>query len=517
MRTNNYCYMIIEELNHAFQEKYVNAREIQQRVNPSIRTEDKRIINTLNDTVTNLLHAFSELTSSLDYSHEKLNEVYTELSGRIKFHLDRGLEAVEFTMEHDFVRGWDVFEERAFEFVCFDFFGVAPSVKRMLNSTNVSNTTDRLTRELLYAPVQNMLDGKMELVVRADGFMNETRNAVLTGDPLLTYQITKDRRYDMSYISMDILHSGIKDESENFKEYQKGSGWLREAIVVLKEVGQSFVESGIFNESLYEKGADRFIAGCRRYNYRLFMYEERVIEKPVEVCGDLIEDFERTNRTFETAFSTTIRKIHECKTLLMKIQHQYINTILDISINASEYLEDRSKLKAPLCKEASNMDDTVRLLIVSFGELRSVFRELDESMYDLRSACIDVWKGMLVEVATQKIYEHLYNDSVLFLEDENQYEFFMSHFAFMLRVSPSALRKFTPMQIIKKINGDLHELVLEDVIAELSRLFGNMSQALDISRMLGDKDEQLLASFERLRTSLQTFQSNNEIDSRFYK
>ena len=422
---------------------------------------------------------------------------------------------------YDFVRGWDVFEERAFDFVCFDFYGFAPSVKRTLSTLNVSNTNDRLTRELLYAPIQDALDRKMEQVLRADEYMNDTRNAFVNGEPLLTYLMTKHRHYDMSYISLDILHSGIEYERSNFRSYGYGSRKMKDGIRLLKTVGKQYVETGTFNETLYQDGNDKFTSGCRTYNYRMFKYEERVVEKPVEVCDKIIDDFERTHRTFDTAFSTSIRKINECRELLLKIQTQYINEIHNISFLASEYQRNRAKLKTPLCIEAAKMDGTIRLLTVAFDDLRSVVRDLDQSMYVLKSATADVWKGVLDEVATHKLYEHLYNDSITFLEDDTQYEFFMDLFASMLRIKDNdalvEFRNSTRIEIVKLINGDLHEMHMDDVMFELNRLFDEISNLVDISQTIGNKDESLLASFQNLRLSLRKFQMDNEIDAEFYK
>lgn len=52
------------------------------------------------------------MNESLDFAHDSLMKDFHLIQKRINYHIDRGLEGVKFIMEHDFIRGWNVFKER---------------------------------------------------------------------------------------------------------------------------------------------------------------------------------------------------------------------------------------------------------------------------------------------------------------------------------------------------------------------------------------------------------------------
>ena len=91
---------------------FIKARETTQRVSKAIAIEDTNLVTALRETVKRLDKAFQEMNKSLDVAHHTLKKDFDSIQKRINYHLDRGLEGVQFIIEHDFIRGWDVFKER---------------------------------------------------------------------------------------------------------------------------------------------------------------------------------------------------------------------------------------------------------------------------------------------------------------------------------------------------------------------------------------------------------------------
>lgn len=87
----------------------------------------------------------------------------------------------------------------------------------------------------------------------------------------------------------------------------------------------------------------------------------------------------------------------------------------------------------------------------------------------------------------------------------------------MLRTKTSILKKQTQEEIVQQINGDFFGLDIEILLEEIDESFKNMSDTLDLSGDIGDSDEMFLISYERFRLSLESFSSENNIDSKFYR
>ena len=463
-----------------------------------------------------LLDAFSVLDTSLDTAHLHVNNITDGLSDRMAFHLDFGLERVKYALEHGFERGWDDFKERVFTAVCLDFEGVASTVNRSLYSLREMKSRD--TKHLIYRQVHDMLGGRQELVLRAERYVTRTRDAFLTGNQLLPFKVTGSGYYDLAYISTQILLDAYEEDGEKYySSFKQGIHELNTAIGFLMNVtNEAYAGNGIMNETLFSLGNTSFISGCLTLQKEIFNLEEKVIEKPIDDMEDIIEDFEREMRTFKKAYDGTITKIKELKYIVSAKRHTQIDVVLHISRRASEYLENPNALKTPLSEAAITMEKVKGSLRSLFGELRSDIRGLDESFKKLQSACRDVWRVMKEEVATERIYERLYKDAMIFLDDTSQNDVLIQRFADLLEISSTELNDHTPTEVVRKINGDLFNLSINNVEADIDYEFDKFDE-LDIMGTFGDKDERLLEAFEDLRESLRAFMMGNQVDSSFYK
>lgn len=468
-----------------------------------------------------LQQAYLALALSLNVTSARLHELYVSMNQSMHFHLDRGINEVKYNIEHDFIRGWDVYKERAFDYVAANYFEVPASVKRTLDTYSnalVPNTSEH--RGLLYAPVQNMLDGRLEVVIRAEEYMLKVRDAYRNGVPLIEFYQTIGRRYDLSYISLDIITANIKEEELNYNEIITGTTLFKESVQRFKELGETYIADGSFNETEYKLSRFYFEKAARRINYRFFMYENNVVEKPRAVLDERIDEFQRLSRQTHDAYNTVERKIYNCNVLLDKIMNYSLSDIAHLSRDASDYLINITSLKTPLCYGAARLDDTVRSLIVQFDEFRSTMRSLEESLYELEEASVKVWVNMLQETSTNTFYQHIYNDSMTFLNNDTEYETFIRIFTSMLRW-PSAdrhiLRAMTKQEVVQMINGDFYATDIHQKIGDLKRVFAEISMATDATNQIGDKDENLLSSFENFRKMMMEFLDGNEINTNFYR
>jgi hypothetical protein len=183
----------------------------------------------------------------------QLDAMLSELKDRIRFHWDSGLDEVEYIMEHDFIRGWQVYEERVLDFVSSDYHNVYQSMTRTIEWMNRSiPDTDIERREAIWWSVRNDIEGRLMLISLARDNITTANNAYITGEPLLTYRATIDRRYDMSFISLELLRKGQSKQDFYFNGLTQGLIESEEALKQMIGIGEGFVYNNTFNSDDYK-------------------------------------------------------------------------------------------------------------------------------------------------------------------------------------------------------------------------------------------------------------------------
>ena len=497
------------------------AREITERVNEAIAAENTKLINRLNDTVEKLQRAFADISAEIISVASTLENSYKELQHRIKFHLDRGLEGEEYIVEHDFVRGWNVFKERAFHYVSLDFIGLPMTLKRtILNAGDMMDLQDINNRRLVFLPVLDMFLSRMELLDRAEVFINKTNVAYTTGRYLQKFRLTWNRRYDLAYIHVPLLRIASERQEEYYSELLEAIGIMRDGLKVLREVGDYFVETGEFNNTHWEHGDDRFYTGGKQYNYRVFTFESRIVLAPLEEIRKRLTTFQVANRSLHEGMQRTESHMVKTKALLDAMVNGTWLNIVSISNLSSMYLTDFNMSKTDLSMAVTStlLEESVRMASTFFDDIRLQTSTLQNVLSDLKVNYVSVWTMMLSEDSVQKVYEMIYNDCQDFLEDEEKYGYYIKIFSYMLRIKPEAqLRELTKEEIVTRMNGDFHILNLTNVIDDIDEDFDRMQSFLHIGKHIGDADESFLESFRSYKETMVTFQDENNIDSRFYR
>jgi hypothetical protein len=97
-----------------------------------------------------------------------------------------------------------------------------------------------------------------------------------TGEPLLTYRTTNDRRYDMSYISLSLLA-----ETHEYMEHTINSlTTLYKSLGNPMVTGTQIIDTQDYDFGKLDSSSDEVEAACGTYNYRHFMIVDRIICHP---------------------------------------------------------------------------------------------------------------------------------------------------------------------------------------------------------------------------------------------
>ena len=491
-----------------------------QRVHKATIDKDTKLITAFNDTVQKLTNMLLPERQAFISALATLEESFNGLQDRISFHMDRGLEAVEYIIDHDFLRGWEVQYERAYHFVTTDFMGFAQILNRTITSAaGKFDLGNNATREWVYFPIRDMFKAKFMLLDRAEEYLNETNQAFLTGDPLLTYRLTLNRTYDMTYITLPLLQDFAYKQELQYTTLLEGIQWLRLGVNLLKATGEQFVETGLFNTTAFRIGEERFLKGGRRFNYRLFSYQTRVLDRPLEEIRRRIAEFQIANRTSIEYYSIMKRSLKDMTEVLDDVVQTTWQDIFNLSLTSSEYLSNTNNSKTNLSAFVTSLEihTSVHAIGSFFNDFKIRSRSMYEDIMNLKLAFSNVWSLMLLENSTIKFYEMLYNHTRDFLQSTNKDSYYLALFANLLRVQPSSLSKFTKKEIIDKINGDFHVRRLKDALNQVDDLFDIFVSVMQMNKHIGELDELFLDRFDEYNTEMDKFLQENEINSDFYR
>ena len=129
---------------------------------------------------------------------------------RLKFHSQRGLLKLKYTVDHDFARGFAVMNERTFSHVTNNFYQLTALFRDMVAMYNTSaangSDIDRL-REAWYVGTWRDLRKRHHLASRALTNLTQVHSAFCNGTRIVPFRNSPERRYDAAYVWVDYLKS----------------------------------------------------------------------------------------------------------------------------------------------------------------------------------------------------------------------------------------------------------------------------------------------------------------------
>ena len=509
----------------SIREKYILARNVQQRVTESIVESDESMITQLNESISTVESVMDTLKDQLPMDRIVMEEMFANMQKRLYFHKEKALDNVLYIIENDFIRGWNVFKERAFSFVTQDYFDISLQFRRALQdySALVDNSTET-TRRLITFPLINMAQGRLECISRAYVYLNETQEGYFNGIPLVLYRATYNRHYDMSYVPKEILRTGLYRSYEYYDRIQLALSQLRDGLNMLIDIGENFALTGSFDETLYDDAENLIGKGSRTYNYRLYMYESRLVTRPLDEMTTIIQNFEILNRTLISNYEDYSRKNNELQNYIENFRNSHFHLLAEFNRQTVDYLSNDTYLKTDLSLLASSeeMQELSGFLNFFFSDLRDRMYGLQQDIMQLSLSYRDIWKAMVEEETTSTFYEQVYNDSISFLSSNSSDStvddaYLWTLFAYMLDMNEDVLRNYTKQEIVEFMNGDFYTLDIEQKLEEIERLIANLTDNLEASKIIQYNDERLRIVFAEIIDSLQRFTDHNKVDSSFYR
>ena len=510
-------------LTQELEDRYVISNEVTQRVNRRIVDNDRQMVERLGQSVEALEVSLGDIVVSLDYLDQYIDDMFAVFDQRINFHKVKGLDKVQYIMEHDFVRGWTIIDERTLPYLSFGFYELRGSYRRIIQNLRDSQNGTEQERTIalaMWKQMENTLLERLDIYRRAYDNVTEVHEHYKSGHPLLTYRSSLNRRYDMTWITLQILHAIIDDDTHNQDKFYETlvmrMNQINQTTHTYLDMGRTFRDTYEIDDQLWDDTDWLYRKGCVQYNYHVFLYKERIIDGPVNIIKEKIKEFDLLNRTMEAAKESLLLARRLLGDHIQEAKTTHWATIRGALNDSLTYLNDTATNKTHLAATftSKNMLQTIKDLELFFSSLRSGGQVIQEKIQALHYSVENMWTNMLTEYSTAKFYAKVYEDFVAF---HNNSEFYLPYFAELLGVDSSDLQNVSNAVLEYRLNADFAVTDVEDKSKSIQETFTNLDYRMNIARMLSINDENFAVSIDTYKNSLEDFLDQTEIDVEFYQ
>lgn len=513
------------------QSEFVAARDALQRVHPDIIKKDTMLINNL----INIVNQFSEIlpvwNHTVAYTRGVSNSVYDHYRSRYKFHMKMGLQQMRYVIRHEFVRGWEVVEERGVRFVASNFYDVIDSFDRFLQFANRSSPA---CLEAAWFSVENVLLGRRELAQKAIHNVSKAYDAFMDGRRIVNFKASISPRYDESFASMvSILLDG------NFfaeaAEYRDGmvkhlQGFI-DSLETLVNMGKRVANGSALDTDSLQKCKTQFIVDAKGYNYQLFKFSDRIVYGSLNRVDKDIDEFETVWKDLEKAANDLLITITDTEAMLTYSQ-SFWHGLQAVAVRAGNYLTNNStELKTMMATsvmpELGYYSDLVQIFL---RNLRSNARTQIEKWYRLEKAVKVFWEKILANRSLREFYRIVEEDFQSYLK-ANETEMKMKYariFFSMLRnmdkgmmlqrfITPENILDLSKDELAILLNADVFSLDYTTTMNYTHNTFARYSVHSDFVSRLGTRDELLLKIVGEFMQDMKEYLEENKIDTNFYR
>ena len=451
------------------------------------------------------------------------------LTPRLRYHDDRGLTSLLYIVEHDFVRGWTVFDERTFRLVTTGFFRLTALIRVLAdayantsadtNRTTLFADTDRFLKASWYTTLANELAAKIYFANRAKNNLTKVHRAFSKGVPILTYTASPNRRYDMSYIYLPFLRHHRR-ETEYFNIL---IGHIKSLIKYISQLQQ-------FNKDLYQTGSldddqsfhdalSRTEYYSRMYNYYRFLYESRVVHNCPAVVQKRIDAFRLRESTYRAICKEIDTTTSDVRTLAASFRMSWARIRHVIHDLAGDFIENVTVTRLQLCEAVTSpqlVDDVQRFRTV-YSDLRRVGQRLADLWRRYGAAHRALWASMLGERALDAFYLMMHHDVLRLLAGGRNDSAMVDTIATMLRTTPARVLSFTPDDLIAATNADFADINRTRFYRDMDDELATIAEENDIVALLGEEANEFTDAIEEFQRKSTSYIESTVVDSKFFR
>ena len=442
-----------------------------------------------------------------------------------------GMRSIHYMIKHEYIRGWEVAEERGVDYVANNFLDIIDSFDRFINSvTGRFNATDLALREAIWIGFDNNLAGRSQLAQRAVDNITEAYVSYKNGTQLVNYHLTGNQTYDSSFVNQYTLSSGSRGAiDECYQDYLRETNNFMEAIEELREAGKTFVIENKIDETKLKITRDKLISAGKGYNYRHFLFRSRIITAPLQLIEEKKEEFERLWDDFIKAIDEQVLIVLDNELRAWDVYNTRWQLLKNVLLYSKMYLTDRNRRKIDLARYVDHPSITEALTTMGllFRDVQANSRIQKESWPHLQECYYKLWNVMLGEQTLQKYYILVNDDFATFSGGNDQNKHRLARIWYNLLKNQE--RPISPVESYKdvlalnedilerRLNADMAQMDINRVIGETNWKFYNYLIQTNLAWILADKGQQYLDAVDTWMGSLKHFEQGSHIDANFIK
>ncbi|CAH1802002.1 unnamed protein product [Owenia fusiformis] len=497
---------------------FLNARETQQRVDEDIVKQDTLLIENFDKAMVNMEKVLQDVVKRIHRLSMELSDLYFEMSRRIWFHYNRGLVKLLSTMDRNFVRAWEVLNERSLSHITTGFYAFIDSFSAAVSHLMEIPLNNTNCRETLQMIVQREITIKQVLAERGYDNMTRIHNVFGNADPWFVYENSPDRRYDRVYISKDMFKYSETGEQKEYSEIRININDYMDCLKNFTEILSAVMETNDANWTHIHATQELFALKGKRINYRLYKYEQQTVLVTSKVIQNNMDSFRNLNTSFFQRVETLNQQLVSLTTSAVTLNTSALLTLQHIAILANQYTE-RGINKTLLAKSALQEEVSAAMQAVNlfFLDLRSRERIINDIWIQLKVDVMKIWSGMLSERALFPFYQKIKDDVNIVRQNGSLYE--KDIFRRLLRIPKNDTNRTSLIHNNWDIflNADFPDINLNDKMTGIQLQYKRIIDRFNVKEVISNKDDALRKAFADLLASLKDYETNNEIGASFVK
>lgn len=482
------------------QKKFIRAREVAQKVKSYIRIKDEEAVYRVNETAKRLQTAFGRIDGVLIHLYKFVEKKRIEHLCRNEFHRNVALYTVDRLTTTEFIVSWNSFAEGLLVPVATSMKRLLIDVEYVVEESNEENFGDMIivTKRGISVQLKLILDCLKEVVIVMQTF-SHGKVSLTEDDKILNIQ------YDLlqKLIPKSIIKEKWIKEEDNFEDLKDTLNQTYNDLVVIK---REFAKSKIDNLIVF-KTAKKLKSGVSKLISLRHYLEEQVIHSLRDGIRRKTNYFEKKYALFVKEKGDLLMLLGNVKDLMFDLNNSIwpvFTNLINVSI---AYLKKPNARKTDLAGHllGDHVSHKLQEFQVLFNDIRARTRNFNHDWQKFTNTYVGVLESIGMEEMTRQFYKTLQksrkNITKTNITDWCPRCAICSNYTETLSFD------------LPWIEGKNHiqNFIDHNVRTQMAKLRSDS----EMSKIVGDLDEQFYQVFLQWRRNIEDFQKGNEIDVDF--
>ena len=500
------------------QVRYVDAKEVSERVVPELISSNTEQTITLMHSVDNTIVALETVLSNLDSTLQFCLNASLNVHQRINFHQLVALAGVKYVIHNNFVRGWEMIEERTVRHVTTEFYETINAYDRTIQQLKEPSKDDMLPRKVVYIMMDQELSSRLELAIRAIDNTTTAYMRFLEAEPILNYGFTEAKLYELSLVPVTLLSNLTTQHKAYYENMSLHLTGYMNSILSLQNLLHDAFRNRAINETAYSITSEQFVDQSKKINYYRFLFTKRIVHMSEQMIDEKIASFSKKNKTLhatvsflQAMLSTLQGRIRNGLTKLRDALQPFVK-------KARDYLHETAIMKTELYRTLMErkLQDIVHATKSIFLDLRKRDNEIRDWVHRMERSYTGIWSSIIDDVTTRKFYRLLW-DHVASISTESNKTNRISRGVLQLLQITGNVEDIQRSRLASVMNADTVKLSLANKTNEIRLMFTTVYQDVAIDKLLANWDMELVESFNIFSKNLHQFWKSTNIDEDFIR